>query len=100
MGTPRISTTAPAGSSTLTRVQTRVLILLSISICINYVDRGTLSVAAAPLTQELHLGPKQMGLLLSCFFWTYALSQIGSGWLVDRYNVRWVFGGGFLLWSA
>ena len=41
-----------------------------------------------------------MGLLLSAFFWTYALFQIVSGWLVDRYDVRWVFGLGFLLWSS
>ncbi len=99
MVAPRMSATG-APESKLTRVQTRVLILLSVSVCINYVDRGTLSVAAPQLTKELSLDPKQMGLLLSCFFWTYALSQIGSGWLVDRYNVRWVFGMGFLLWSA
>jgi len=35
-----------------------------------------------------------MGLLLSAFFWTYAMFQIVSGWLVDRYDVRWVFGPG------
>jgi ACS family D-galactonate transporter-like MFS transporter len=93
-------TAAATAESKLTSVQTRVLILLSISICINYIDRGALSVAAPQLTQELSLDPKQMGILFSCFFWTYALSQVLSGWLVDRYDVRWVFGGGFLLWSA
>ena len=86
--------------SKLTSVQTRVLILLALSICINYIDRTTLSVAAPRLSTELALDPKQMGLLLSCFFWTYALCQIPAGWLVDRYDVRWVFGAGFLLWSG
>src|SRR5215467_3454038 len=99
MGAPRMSTTA-AVESKLTGVQTRVLILLSISICINYIDRGTLSVAAPQLTTEMRLDPKQMGLLLSCFFWTYATAQVFAGWLVDRYNVRWVFGIGFLIWSG
>jgi MFS transporter, ACS family, D-galactonate transporter len=84
----------------LTKVQTRILILLAISVSINYIDRGTLSVAAPQLTSEMSLDPKQMGLLLSAFFWTYALFQIVSGWLVDRYDVRWVFGLGFLLWSS
>ena len=84
----------------LSTVQMRVLILLAISVAINYIDRGTLSVAAPQLTREMSLDPKQMGLLLSSFFWTYAMFQVVSGWLVDRYDVRWVFGLGFLLWSA
>jgi MFS transporter, ACS family, D-galactonate transporter len=90
----------PVVESKLTSVQTRVLILLALSICINYIDRTTLSVAAPRLSTELALDPKQMGVLLSCFFWTYALCQIPAGWLVDRYDVRWVFGAGFLLWSG
>ena len=91
---------AAAVESKLTGVQSRVLILLALSICINYIDRTTLSVAAPRLSTELNLDPKQMGLLLSCFFWTYAMCQIPAGWLVDRYDVRWVFGAGFLLWSG
>src|SRR5262249_22360999 len=83
-----------------TGLQMRVLILLAISVCINYIDRGTLSVAAPQLTIEMRLNPEQMGRLLSCFFWTYALFQIVAGWLVDRYDVRWVFGIGFLVWSG
>jgi len=38
--------------------------------------------------------------LLSAFFWTYACLQIPAGWLVDRFEVKWVFAGGFLIWSA
>ena len=41
-----------------------------------------------------------MGVLLSAFFWTYATLQLVSGWLVDRYGVRWVMAGGFFLWSV
>ena len=26
--------------------------------------------------------------------------QIPAGWLVDRFDVKWVFAAGFLLWSA
>jgi len=89
-----------AVESKLTVGQARVLTLLAISVAINYIDRGTLSVAAPQLTREMSLDPKQMGLLLSAFFWTYAMFQIVSGWLVDRYDVRWVFGLGFLLWSS
>jgi ACS family D-galactonate transporter-like MFS transporter len=77
-----------------------VLVLLAFSVFINYIDRGNLSIAAPMLKDELHISPSQLGFLLSAFFWTYACMQLFSGWLVDRFNVNWVFAGGFLLWSA
>lgn len=77
-----------------------LLILLVVSICINYIDRANLSAAEVDLAKELQLDPKQMGLLLSSFFWTYAAFQIPSGWLIDRYNVYWVYGAGYFIWSA
>lgn len=79
---------------------TMVLVLLAISVFINYVDRGSLSIAAPLLKDELGISPSQLGVLLSAFFWTYACMQLFSGWLVDRFNVNWVFAGGFVLWSA
>jgi ACS family D-galactonate transporter-like MFS transporter len=84
----------------LTKIERRILILLVLSVAINYIDRGTLSVAAPQLVRELQLNPAQMGMLLSGFFWTYASFLILAGWLVDRYDVRWVFGIGFILWSG
>src|ERR1035438_6952358 len=77
-----------------------VLILLAISVFINYVDRGNLSIAAPMLKNELAISPSQLGFLLSAFFWTYASLQLFSGWLVDRVNVNWIFAAGFFLWSA
>jgi MFS family permease len=41
-----------------------------------------------------------MGVLFSAFFWTYALFQIASGWVADRYDVNRVYATGFFLWSA
>ncbi len=77
----------------------RLLALLVLSIFINFIDRANLSVAAEDLRRELMLRPSQLGLLLSAFFWTYAAFQLLAGWLVDRYNVFWVYGIGFLVWS-
>src|SRR5215469_4513731 len=77
-----------------------VLVLLAISVFINYVDRGNLSIAAPMLKDELGISASQLGFLLSAFFWTYACLQLVSGWLVDRLNVNWVIAGGFFLWSA
>ncbi len=77
---------------------TRILILLVLSVAINYLDRGILSVSAPLLRRELNLSSTEMGLLFSAFFWSYSVFQLVAGWLVDRYDVKHVFGAGFLLW--
>jgi MFS transporter, ACS family, D-galactonate transporter len=77
-----------------------VLFLLSLSVLINYIDRSNLAIAAELIKYEIHISDWQLGLLLSAFFWTYALMQIPAGWLVDRFDVKWVFASGFFLWSA
>ncbi len=81
-----------AGSATL-------LILLIFAIGINYIDRGTLSVVKTDVASEFELDNTQMGLLFSAFFWSYALSQIFTGWLVDRTDVKWLYAVGFTVWS-
>ena len=76
------------------------LILLVVSICINYIDRGNLSIAATDVAAEFDANPQRMGLLFSAFFWTYAISLVFAGWLVDRVNVNWLYALGFLVWSG
>jgi MFS transporter, ACS family, D-galactonate transporter len=78
----------------------RVLFLLGLSIIINYIDRSNLSIAAPLIKNEMGITASQLGMLLSAFFWTYSLMQICSGWLVDRFDVKWVFAAGFFVWSA
>ena len=77
-----------------------LLTLLVIAMTISFFDRGNLAVAAPVLAPDLGLSPWALGILLSAFFWTYSVSQIGAGWLVDRIEVRWVYAMGFALWSA
>jgi MFS transporter, ACS family, D-galactonate transporter len=77
-----------------------VLFLLTLSVLINYIDRSNLSIAAPLIKDELRISASQLGILLSAFFWTYALMQIPAGWLVDRFDVKWVFAAGFFVWSA
>src|SRR3954451_23834400 len=84
----------------LTRVQGIFLLLLVISICINYIDRGSLSVADRYLQTEFNLDPIHRGRIYSAFFITYAGFQIVAGWLVDRFNVNRTLAVGFLVWST
>src|SRR5260221_7487308 len=76
-----------------------VLTLLVVSVFINYVDRGNLSIAAPLLKNELALSASRLGILLSAFFWTYTLFLFICGWFVDRFDVNRVLAVGFLVWS-
>lgn len=78
----------------------RVLFLLGLSVVINYIDRSNLSIAAPLIKDEIGITAAQLGTLLSAFFWTYSVMHLVSGWLVDRFDVKWVFALGFLAWSG
>jgi MFS transporter, ACS family, D-galactonate transporter len=88
---------APAVSNS--RRWTIVGLLFTASM-INYVDRATVSFALPLISKELSLGPMTKGVLLSAFFWSYALMQIPIGYLADRVNLRWLYAGAFTLWSV
>jgi ACS family D-galactonate transporter-like MFS transporter len=74
--------------------------LLFTASLINYFDRATISFALPLISAELHLGPEAKGVLLSAFFWSYALLQIPMGVLADRVNLRWLYAAAFTLWSV
>lgn len=76
------------------------LLLLVASVSINYADRGNLGVAAKSIATELQVRPERLGILLGAFSLTYALCQIIAGKIIDRWNVNWVYGAAFLLWST
>ncbi len=66
---------------------------------INYIDRANLGVAAPFIQKDLHLGSAEMGLILGGFFWTYAIFQLISGWLVDRLGPRIMYSVSTIWWS-
>src|SRR5260370_31496375 len=76
------------------------LLLLVLSVLINYIDRGNLSIAAPLLKDELGLSASQLGILFSAFFWTYTVMLFVCGWFIDRFDVTRVLALGFLLWSV
>ena len=82
-----------------TQIRRHVLVMLFVTVVINYLDRSNLSVAAPFLTSDLRLDPKQTGLLFSAFGWTYAAFQIPGGWLADRIRPRFLLATICGLWS-
>lgn len=76
-----------------------VVSLLFTASLINYLDRATISFALPLISADLHLSAQSKGLLLSSFFWSYALMQLPIGWCADRLNLRWLYAGAFTIWS-
>ncbi len=79
-----------------------VILLLVLSVVINYVDRSNLGLAMPLLERQFAFSSLRAGELLSAFFWTYALVQLFglAGELTDRFSVGWVLMLGYLLWST
>src|SRR6266705_3754277 len=73
--------------------------LLFTASLINYLDRAAISFALPLISRDFHLTSESKGLLLSSFFWSYALMQIPIGLCADRFNLRWLYAGAFALWS-
>jgi len=87
------------GTAISNRRRWGIVWLLFVASLVNYLDRATLSVALPLISISLNLAAASKGLLLSAFFFSYALMQVPIGWCVDRFNLRWIYSGLFALWS-
>ena len=96
---PDPSSTTPAKSPRLRRVQVTSLVLLVLIGAINYIDRATLAIANPLIREELGLSVADMGLLLSAFLGAYAVAQLPAGLLVDRFGPRLVLALSLAIWS-
>lgn len=65
-----------------------------------YMQRVSISQAAAPLSADLGLDKAQMGLIFGAFALTYALFEIPMGALGDKFGMRKVLAPLVLIWSA
>lgn len=83
-----------------TRSRYLIMVMLFITVVINYLDRSNLSIALPAIKDEFGLTTVQEGLILSAFGWTYAAMQIPGGWLVDRVAPRLLYALALIFWSA
>ncbi|HEY3966084.1 MAG TPA: MFS transporter [Planctomycetaceae bacterium] len=73
-----------------------VTVLMSV---ILYLDRFCVSFAERYIKEDLGLGETQMAWFVSGFFCAYALAQVPSGWLGDRWGSRGVLALYIVSWS-
>jgi MFS family permease len=81
------------------RTPIALVALLSFALLINYVDRGSIGIAAPLIQKDFALSASQMGWVLAAFFWAYAPMQPFMGWLADRIGAERVLVSGFFVWS-
>ena len=82
-----------------TYVRYRVVAVSALMAILLYLDRFCISFAEQYIQEDLRLTDQQIGWMLSAFFWTYALAQVPSGWLTDRFGARLMLTIYILLWS-
>lgn len=73
--------------------------LLFLFVVINFADKAVLGIAAVPIMQELALTPRQFGLVASSFFLLFAISAIGTGFLVNAIQTRWALLAMGVVWA-
>ncbi|MGY2049711.1 MFS transporter [Methylobacterium sp. JK268] len=83
-----------------TRVRWRIFAVVFALVVINLIDRTALSIAMPTIAREFDLSPTMQGVILSSFFWTYALLQVPGGWLIDRYGPRRLMAGATIAWGV
>jgi len=76
-----------------------VCAVLLMATALSYLDRQALSVVAPLVREELKLDNAQLGLLLSAFFYSYAAMHLFVGAILDRFNIRYVYGAFVAAWS-
>ena len=66
---------------------------------IAYLDRVCISAAKPAIKAALNLSDAQMGYVFSAFTFAYALFEVPSGWLADRFGPRLMIARIVVLWS-
>jgi len=75
-------------SSAPTAVRQRVLGFTLVVTAIAYLDRVCIAMAAPAMKADLGISDVEMGWVFSAFTFAYAVFEVPSGWLADRFGAR------------
>jgi len=82
-----------------TKIRHAVVFVLVLAAVLLYLDRFCVGMAEPYIKQDLNLTTFQVGMFFSAFFLAYALFQVPSGWLSDRYGARLMLTVYIITWS-
>jgi len=83
-----------------TGIRHQIVGLATLMSLLLYLDRYCISICTNYIRQDLAVTAAVVSLLSSAFFFAYALFQVPSGWLIDKYGVRKMLSLFILAWSA
>jgi ACS family glucarate transporter-like MFS transporter len=83
-----------------TRARYRMLGFALGTMALAYVDRVAISMSSSRIQRDLALNDEQLGYAFSAFTLAYALFEVPSGWLADRFGGRRMMARIVLWWSA
>ncbi|WP_300024527.1 MFS transporter [uncultured Maribacter sp.] len=89
----------PGSKERIGKKRYNILVMIFITVVINYLDRTNISIAAGALKEELGINAIQMGYIFSAFGWTYSLLQIPGGIVADKVKSRILYPLIMVLWS-
>jgi len=87
-------------AAVIPRRRWRIALLLGFGVIVNYFDRINVSVSQQALHDAFGISLIGFGYLSSAYNWTYAVMQMPSGMLLDRFGLRTVGRIGTFLWSV
>ncbi|HET6572921.1 MAG TPA: MFS transporter, partial [Fimbriiglobus sp.] len=74
--------------ATPTRIRYLIVLVALLAAVLLYLERVCVSVADVYIREDLRIGKMQMDAAFGAFFIAYALAQVPSGWLSQRYGPR------------
>ncbi|GAC1342426.1 MAG: MFS transporter [Acetobacteraceae bacterium] len=87
-------------SPKLRRMQWVAVVLCTLAIALNYIDRSTLAIGNLKIREEFAITAAGIGALQSAWALAFAFSQLPVGLMVDRIGSRRLLGWALVLWSA
>ena len=85
----RLGGVAKTGSGRTPKEAWLIVLLLFLFMLVNFADKAVIGIAAVPIMDELHLGPREFGLLASSFYLLFSISAVVTGFIVNRVETRW-----------
>jgi len=77
-----------------------LFLMMMLATTLIYLDRQTVGLVATEIKQELGIDNAGLGWAFAAFYYSYTLGQFGVGLLLDRYSLRWFYGGAILAWAG
>ncbi|WP_412990461.1 MFS transporter [Pediococcus siamensis] len=86
-------------SKTSSKKATVTFTMIYIGYIVCFIDRSAISIALSYIGRDLNLSTTTLGVVSSAFFFSYALMQIPSGWLTDKFGTYRTIIVAITMWS-